>query len=52
MSEEAVNADPYMYNGFPMNTPMDIRLGLTQEEDINHELRWGSSVHRRFRQTG
>ncbi len=24
-----------------MNTPMDIRLGLTREEDINHELRWG-----------
>lgn len=41
MADESANDDPYMYNGFPMNTPMDIRLGLTREEDINHELRWG-----------
>lgn len=41
MADDSVNDDPYMYNGFPMNTPMDIRLGLTREEDINHELRWG-----------
>ena len=41
MTDDSVNDDPYMYNGFPMNTPMDIRLGLTREEDINHELRWG-----------
>lgn len=41
MANDSANADPYMYNGFPMNTPMDIRLGLTREEDINHELRWG-----------
>lgn len=41
MSEVDVNADPYMYNGFPMNTPLDIRLGLTKEEGIYHKLRWG-----------
>ena len=41
MADDSVNDDPYMYNGFPMNTPMDIRLGLTREEDIHHELRWG-----------
>ena len=41
MADDSANDDPYMYNGFPMNTPMDIRLGLTKEEDINHELRWG-----------
>ena len=35
------NDDPYIYNGFPMNTPMDIRLGLTQEDGIKHKLRWG-----------
>lgn len=29
------------YNGWPMNTPMDIRLGQTREEDINFPLRWG-----------
>ena len=41
MSETDPNADPYMFNGFPMNTPMDIRLGLSKEEDINHEIKWG-----------
>ena len=41
MSEINANADPYMYNGFPMNTPLDIRLGLTKEEGIYHKLRWG-----------
>lgn len=41
MADDSANDDPYMYKGFPMNTPMDIRLGLTREEDINHELRWG-----------
>ena len=35
------NDDPYIYNGFPMNTPMDIRLGLTREDGIQHKLRWG-----------
>lgn len=34
-------ADPTFYNGWPMNTPMDIRLGQTRAEDINHKLRWG-----------
>ena len=37
----SVNDDPYIYNGFPMNTPMDIRLGLTNEDGIHHKLRWG-----------
>lgn len=41
MSDDSVNADPYMYNDFPMNTPLDIRLGLTDEKDINHTIRWG-----------
>ena len=41
MSDNDPNADPYMFNGFPLNTPMDIRLGLTNEEDINHTIRWG-----------
>ena len=41
MSDEMANADPYMYNGFPVNTPMDIRLGLTEEDGIHHKLRWG-----------
>ena len=40
MSDD-VNADPYIYNGWPMNTPMDIRLGLTHEDGIHHKLRWG-----------
>ena len=41
MGNDSANADPYMYNGFPMNTPMDIRLGLTHEDGIHHQLRWG-----------
>jgi predicted dehydrogenase len=41
MSEDTTNADPYIYNGWPMNTPMDIRLGQTQEDGINFKLRWG-----------
>ena len=32
MDIDTANTDPYIYNGFPMNTPMDIRLGLTNEE--------------------
>tara|TARA_B100001123_G_C15340098_1_gene1034477 strand:+ start:4227 stop:5516 length:1290 start_codon:yes stop_codon:yes gene_type:complete len=39
--EEQDLSDPGFYNGFPMHTPMDIRLGLTHETDINFELRWG-----------
>ncbi len=41
MDIDTANTDPYIYNGFPMNTPMDIRLGLTNEEGIHHKLRWG-----------
>ena len=33
--------DPTFHDGWPMNTPMDIRLGKTREEGIHHELRWG-----------
>ena len=33
--------DPTFHNGWPMNTPMDIRLGKTSEEGIHHPLRWG-----------
>lgn len=35
------SSDPNYYQGFPMDTPMDIRLGLTRETDINFKLRWG-----------
>lgn len=41
MAEDHLNDDPYIYNGWPMNTPMDIRLGLTHENGIHHPLRWG-----------
>ena len=41
MSQDRVDDDPNIYNGFPMNTPMDIRLGLTHEDGIHHKLRWG-----------
>ena len=33
--------DPTFHNGWPMNTPMDIRLGKTSEAGIHHPLRWG-----------
>ena len=33
--------DPTFNHGWPMNTPMDIRLAKTQEEGIYHPLRWG-----------
>ncbi len=33
--------DLNFYNGWPLNTPMDIRLGQTREEDVNFPLRWG-----------
>ncbi|MEM7080142.1 MAG: Gfo/Idh/MocA family oxidoreductase [Pseudomonadota bacterium] len=33
--------DPNFYNGWPMNTPMDVRLGMTDEKDIHFPLRWG-----------
>jgi predicted dehydrogenase len=36
-----MSQDNSFYNGWPMSTPMDIRLGKTKEEDINFNLRWG-----------
>ena len=33
--------DPDFYNGLPMNTPLDIRQGVTRSQDINYPLRWG-----------
>ena len=41
MDPDFANADPDFYNGFPVNTPMDIRLGLTRADGIHHKLRWG-----------
>ncbi len=41
MSEIDANADPYIYNGFPMNTPLDIIDWADKEEGIYHKLRWG-----------
>lgn len=35
------NRDPHFFDGWPMNTPMDIRQGKTREEGIRHPLRWG-----------
>ena len=40
MSEDLEN-DLSFINGWPMSTPLDIRMGLTKEEGINHPLRWG-----------
>ena len=40
MSEES-EQDQNFIDGWPMNTPLDIRMGLTKEEGINHPLRWG-----------
>ena len=36
-----MSEDPNFYNGWPMSTPMDIRLGQTREEDVSFPLRWG-----------
>ena len=33
--------DPHFIDGWPMNTPMDVRQGKTNEEDVRHPLRWG-----------
>ena len=33
--------DSTFIDGWPMNTPMDIRQGLTEEDGIRHPLRWG-----------
>ena len=30
-----------MQSALPGRTPLDIRLGLTKAEDVNHKLRWG-----------
>ena len=35
------NDDPYIHEGWPLNTPLDIRKGLTKPEGVNHKLRWG-----------
>ena len=40
MSEE-LEQDQNFIDGWPINTPLDIRMGLTKEEGINHPLRWG-----------
>lgn len=40
MSEEYLN-DPTFHDGWPMNTPMDVRIGATEEQGIHHPLRWG-----------
>ena len=40
MSEES-EQDQNFNDGWPMNTPLDIRMGLTKEEGIYHPLRWG-----------
>ena len=40
MNEES-EQDQNFIDGWPMNTPLDIRMGLTKEEGINHPLRWG-----------
>ncbi len=41
MGSDSAAFDPYTHNGFPLNTPLDIRLGLTHEDGIHHKLRWG-----------
>ena len=33
--------DPSFFNGWPMSTPLDIRLGQTDEKGIEFPLRWG-----------
>ena len=30
-----------LQSALPGRTPLDIRLGLTKAEDVNHKLRWG-----------
>lgn len=39
MSEDATDLD--FFDGWPMATPMDIRLGKTREQDVGFPLRWG-----------
>ncbi len=33
--------DPTFIDGWPINTPMDVRKGFTEEDGIRHPLRWG-----------
>ena len=40
MSEEQI-IDPTFFEGWPMNTPMDVRLGKTEEDGLRFPLRWG-----------
>ena len=37
----SVSDDPNFFEGWPMSTPLDIRLGQTNENGINFPLRWG-----------
>ena len=37
----AVADDPNFLDGWPMSTPLDIRLGQTNEKGIDFPLRWG-----------
>ena len=41
MESDIMSEDLSVYNGWPMSTPMDIRLGQTRAEDVNFPLRWG-----------
>ena len=38
---EGESEDQNFIDGWPMSTPLDVRMGLTREEGINHPLRWG-----------
>lgn len=33
--------DRHTIDGWPLETPLDLRRGLTDEEDVRHPLRWG-----------
>ena len=37
----AATSDRTFFNGWPMSTPLDIRLGKTEQEGIEFPLRWG-----------
>ncbi len=41
MSQDRRTYNPNMHDGLPMETPMDVRRGLTRADDINFKLRWG-----------
>lgn len=36
-----MSGDPDFFDDWPLNTPMDVRLELTDPDDINFPLRWG-----------